>query len=139
MSKPFEGHEFDALRLNFEHQVQNLRYITRLDLQVFGGYLTLQLALGGWLSQAKLPNPQAKVGMLLIDLALAVIAAKLLLNSSQRRKEVVATLRNLNEERGAYLEDRAINAPTKLRLWLPWYLAGIAVVFVGVCLVILAA
>jgi hypothetical protein len=32
MSKPFEGHEFDALRLNFEHQVQNLRYMTRLDL-----------------------------------------------------------------------------------------------------------
>ena len=49
MTEVYKGHEFESLANLLGQQVENLRYMTQLDLRVFSGYLTLQLVLGGWL------------------------------------------------------------------------------------------
>ncbi len=41
-----EEHKFEALKLKYTDHVELLRFITKLDVQLFSGYITIQLALG---------------------------------------------------------------------------------------------
>ncbi|MCI0389513.1 MAG: hypothetical protein MOB07_12220 [Acidobacteria bacterium] len=137
----YKTHAFDALKANFESQVGLLRMMTQIDLQIFTGYITLQLALGGWLSTHTLKNWWLRIGMLLIDLGFSGIASKLLYNNYRRRKEVATTVANLNEalgftEKGIYIEDKTINSPTVFRPWFWWYFVGIGICLLGILFII---
>ena len=143
MPEIFRGHEFEALRCRFENQTESLHRMTLIDLRVFSGYITLQLALGAWLAthQDKLAAVTAKTGLMIIDLALALIAGVLLFNSYKRRKEVAGIVRNCNralgyETEGVYLHGEALNVPTRFRPWAGWYFLGIIAAFAGVGLVL---
>ncbi len=96
------GHEFEALRVTYEQQVQNLRAMTDIDLQVFTGIMTVQLVLGGWDAEHPLGNFWLKFGFLTIDVTVVFVAAALLVNNYRRRKEVVETL----EKRVSWPDDR---------------------------------
>ncbi len=50
MPEMLRGHEFEALTCRFENQTELLHRMTVIDLQVFSGYISLQLALGAWLA-----------------------------------------------------------------------------------------
>ncbi len=136
-----ETQKFEALKLRYSDQVELLREMTRIDLKIFIGYLTLQLAFGGWLSTHIFDNIIIKIGLLLIDLSLAGITSKLLYNNFRRRKEVAQTVRNLNEALNFnrvsyYLPDLKINSTTIFRPWWYWLLIGIIIGFLGVVLII---
>ena len=136
--------KFEALKLRYKDQVELLRFMTKLDFQIFGGYTTLQLALGSWLSQHTIAVPLAKVGILLVDLALALIAGILLYNDFRRRKEVVSTIKNINaalgySEPNVYLEGKVLNAETAFRPWAHFYILGVIVCFLGIILLIFKA
>lgn len=136
-----EEQKFDALKLRYSDHVELLRSITKLDVQVFSGYITVQLALGAWLATHPINGCWPKIGVILIDIALATIASKLLYNDYLRRKEVVAIIRNINQalgfdNKGIYLPDIPINVPTQTRPWFPWFLAGISVGVLGIILVV---
>lgn len=100
MEQAYKGHEFEALKMRYEDQVELLREITKLDLQIFSGYLTLQIALGGWLIAHPLQSLMMQIGMLLIDAALAAIAGYLHYSHFHRRREAVDTIKNLNRALG---------------------------------------
>jgi hypothetical protein len=143
MPQIISGHEFEALKCRFENQTEELHRITLIDLQVFSGYITLQLALGAWLAthRSNLPGTKARIGLMLIDLVLAFVAGALLRNSYKRRKEVSAIVGNCNEAlgyntEGIYLEKQALNIPTKPRSFVWCYLAAIAAAFAGIVLVV---
>ena len=143
MSKHYKNHEFEALRCRFENQTEQLYRMTLIDLRIFTGYITLQLALGAWTAthHAAIGSLTVRVGLLIIDLALAVIAAALLYNNYRRRTEVVGTVKNCNkalgyEDEGVYLEGSPLNAHTKFRPWAGWYFAGIVAGFTGVAMVL---
>ena len=135
--------KFEVLKMRYQDHVELLRSMTQVDLQVFGGYMTLQLALTGWLAEHPPRGLLPKVGIFLIDSALALIAARLLRNSTLRRKEAVATLTNIMHafslfRPGVYVQGCAINVKREFRLWGPWYVLGVVVGIVGVALVLFA-
>ena len=141
MQPIYEDHKFEALKLYYESHVSLLRELTNTDLRVFTGYITLQIAFGGWLSQNPLQGVGLKVGMLLIDLMLSGIVGVLLWNNYLRRREVVTILKNLSEALGfdtpdIYLPGRVLNVPTSFRPWWYWYLVGIAIGAAGIALII---
>lgn len=141
MKPAYLGREFEALRVRYEDQVELLRTLTKLDLQIFTGYLTLQAALGGWFATQPIGQWQTKFGILLVDFALTFIAAGLLYNNYRRRAEVVETIRNLCDAfgftvEGVYLPGRAINPPTTFRPWWYWFLTGIGIALIGVTIII---
>lgn len=138
----YKDHAFEALKLNFETQTSLLRFLTQIDLQVFIGYITLQLALASWLSSHPLNNWWIKVGVLLIDLVLSCICLMFLYNNYRRRKEVAETVRNLNEALGymnkdVYLEGKTINAQMNFRPFWWWYLVGIGISTFSLFLIII--
>jgi len=135
---------FDALRMRYEDHVELLRYMTRLDLQLFTGFMTIQLALGGWLATGPITAWLPLTGLLALDGALAAVGTILLRNNALRRKEAVATLKNVMGalgfyQPGFYSPGIVINAPGQFRLWGPWYTGAIAVAWGGVMLVAIAA
>lgn len=137
----YRGHEFEALKTRYEDQVTLLRSITQLDSQLFTGYMTLQLALGAWLSSHPLTRLRMQVGLLLIDLTLCFITSWFLYGSYKRRLEIVTTIKNICDalgftEKGIYLREKAINPETRLRAWGYWYIAGVWVTAVGIVLII---
>jgi hypothetical protein len=142
MADDWKGHEFEALSLRYQDQVELLRTMTQVDLRVFSGFLTLQLALGAWVSRNPPGGGLPRLGFLVLDLVLTGIAGKLLYNNYRRRKEVVGTLKNLNEalgfaRPGVYLQDRAINAATTFRPWWWWYLIGLLAAAFGFAVILL--
>jgi heme A synthase len=143
----YEGHEFEALKCRFEDQTELLYRMTLIDLRVFTGYITLQLALGAWIASHASDFSgivTLKVGMMLIDLVLAVVAMALIYSNRKRREEVVGIVKNCNvalgyEEPGIYLKDKSLNVHTKFRPWAGWYYTGIVVGVVGLALVLFGA
>jgi hypothetical protein len=81
------GHEFEALTCRFENQTELLHRMTVIDLQVFSGYISLQLALGAWLAthEHDLTGLVPRIGVMLIDLVPMVVAGALLYNNYKRR------------------------------------------------------
>lgn len=148
---PFRGlqmspeQKFEALRTRFLDQSQLLRHMTGVDFRIFGGYITIQLALGGWLGgENPLSNAWSAAGIALIDFVLAFIGAMLLRHNYQRRAEVVATLTNVMEAlgyqaAGLYLQDRSINVKYTVRPWGPWFLLGVVVGYIGLLLAVIGA
>ena len=135
--KMSDDQKFEALKMRYEDHVELLRYMTTLDFQIFGGYITLQLLVGSWLGEHAPDATAARVGIAIIDAALAIVAAALIHNDYMRRTEVVATLKNIATalcftEPGAYLAGIPLNAPTTFRAWRHWYWLGIFVAFCGI-------
>jgi len=135
-----EDQKFEALKLRYTDHVELLRFMTKLDVQVFSGYITIQLALGAWLATHPISGILPKTGIILIDIVLAVIATKLLWNDYQRRKEVVGIIKNINDalcfnKKGAYLPESPINVKTETRPWHTWFFIGIAVGVLGIIMV----
>ena len=48
----------EILTVAFGNHAQYLQWISQIDLRIFGGFLTLQLVLGGWLSENPRPGCQ---------------------------------------------------------------------------------
>ena len=132
--------KFEALKLRYADHAELLRFITKLDVQLFSGYITLQLALGAWLATHPINGIWPKIGVIVIDIVLAVIAYKLLWNDYKRREEVVGIIKNINDvlnfnKSGAYLSDSPINVQTETRSWHKWFFVGIVVGVLGIILV----
>ncbi len=138
------GQRFEALRMRYEDHVELLRMMTGLDLRLFSGVMAIQLALGGWLATNPVANWIPLAGVIALDGALAFIGTVLLRNNALRRKEAVATLKNVMTALGFYRDSFyvrgiTINAPGGFRLWGPWYIGGIVVSYVGLILVAVSA
>lgn len=135
---------FEALKMRYEDHAELLRVMTGIDLRVFTGLMAIQLGVGGWLATNPIADLLPLVGLLLLDGILALIGAVLLRNNALRRREAVATLKNVMTVLGFYCADFyangiTINAAGRLRLWGPWYIAGIVVAYFGLVLVALSA
>jgi hypothetical protein len=144
MEPTYKGHEFEALKLEYETQIQLLRFLTNLDLRIIAGYITIQLVLGSWLLENPVTERVQIRGLLLIDFVVAVLAAILVRNTYLRRKEVVEVIKNLNDALGyntpgVYLEDRAIHVPTTFRPWRGIYWTAITLGFIGIVLIMYGA
>jgi hypothetical protein len=139
-----EDQRFEALRMRYEDHVELLRVMTGLDLRLFSGVMALQLALGGWLASNPVKNWPPLIGILVLDGVLAFFGGVLLRNNALRRKEAVATLKNVMGALGFYREGfyvagLTINAPGRFRLWGPWYIRGVVVAYIGLVLVAISA
>ena len=135
-----EEQKFEALKLRYADHVELHRFITKLDVQLFIGYIAVQLALGAWLATHTINGSWPKIGIVLIDIAFAVIVSRLFWNDYKRREEIVGIIKNINEalnfnKSGVYLADFPINVQTEPRPWHKWFFAGIAVGILGIIIV----
>jgi hypothetical protein len=140
----WEEKKFDLLKIRFDDQVSLLRKLTDIDLQVFGGYLTISLAFASWVTQQAPKESGSILGLALISGVIAVSATVLLLFNAKRRVEVVGTVKNLNlalgyDVVGAYIEDKKLNADTKFRPWKNVFFFCIWTVYAGILLVLFRA
>lgn len=136
MTKAYEGHEFDALKLRYEDQVGLLRSLTQFDFKIFVGFFTLQLVLASWLSANPISSCTVRTSLAVIDAVLAALSVKLLHNQHCRRQEVAATIANINtalgfDEPGLYLPNGPLNSPYQRRYWFKWYAAGVVIATAG--------
>jgi hypothetical protein len=119
-----------------------LRSLTQFDFKIITAFFSLQIVLSGWLATNPVPDTLMKIGLFIIDIALAGISIVLLCNQYLRRKEVIATVMNLNrafgyEEPGVYLnKEETINPQYKSRPMFWWYAFAVAFSFLGFCLVL---
>jgi len=135
--------KFEALKIRFLDQVELLHRLTMIDLRIFSGFITLQLALGAWLTTQQNMLFTLKFGLGVIDFGLAFVAYALLRNNTLRRKEVVGTVVNCAtalkyKEPGYYLDgEEPLDSKSKLRLWKGYYNFGILITLVGIYLILL--
>jgi hypothetical protein len=134
--------KFQAVLARFQDHSEMLRAITGIDLQILGGFMTLQLGLAAWLTDHAPKTPTAKWGLLLLSGILTTFAVKLLYNSYRRRDEVVASLLNTKKvlrfcDQGVYLPYATLDAETTYRPWWPWYVITCCMTFLGVGAIIL--
>jgi hypothetical protein len=132
---------FQALLARFQDHVEILRALTTLDLQIIGGFMTLQLALAAWLIDHTPKTAVARGGMVFLSGILTALTAKLLYNDYRRRKEVVQSLSHAKAVLGfdrpdTYLQEKPLDAPTVFRPWWPWYLVACVLTFLAVAAII---
>jgi hypothetical protein len=132
---------FEALRIRFEDQARLLATMTDLDLRIFGGYISIQLALGGWLGQHAPTKIGVAIGIAIIDLAMAAIAGVMLRYNAVYRTEVVTNIKNALDafeftRPGAYLKGRTLNSMGPTRRWAPLFYVGVLAGYIGLLLVI---
>jgi len=142
--KNLSDNQFQALITRFKDQTEELYRLTLLDLRIFSGYLTLQLAMGAWLATkgSGILDNWGKFGLLLIDFGLMLITTVILDKNFQRRKEVKDTVLNCNEalgfeEHGIYLTGRPLNAKSAFRPWIMLYQLSVILAFIGEILIII--
>ena len=92
-----KNQKFESLKMRYKDHVELLRFMTKLDVQIFSGYITVQLALGAWIAANPIKGCWTKLGIILIDLVLAAIAFMLLHKDAKRRTEVVGIIKNIND------------------------------------------
>jgi len=120
-----EKNRFEAAKMCYQQHVALLSTMTRFDLQIITGYLSIQFLVVGW--AAKPPLPAAtRLGLSLVDLALLLVAFVLLLMSRWRRKEVAGVVWKLNDAlgfavEGVYLGGRTVQRNEPVHYWWPWY------------------
>lgn len=141
MTKVYEGHEFEALKMRYEDQVNLLRSLTQFDFKIFVAFFTLQLAMGSWLSANPVSSCAVRVALAAIDVVLAALSVKLLHNQHCRRQEVVDTIKNINtalgfDDPGVYLPSGPLNPPYKRRYWFNWYFVGVVIATTGLLVVL---
>jgi hypothetical protein len=135
-----DNQKFEAIKYRHEDQSKLLQKMTDVDLKVFISFLTLQLALGGFITQIDLAI-ESKIGLFMLDIALSLICSILLWNNYKRRKEVSATIRNCNQALGydldgVYIENKKINSPTVFRPWFWWYIIGMILSIIGILVIL---
>ncbi|WP_298535876.1 hypothetical protein [uncultured Algibacter sp.] len=128
--------KFEALLHRHADMSNLLQVMMRADLRIFSGFLTLQFAFGGFISQFSL-SEFGKIGLFIIDLALASTCYFILRNHNERRNEVVQTLKNCNEalgynEPGVYIESKPLNSKTERRPWLKFYIISNIITVIGI-------
>jgi hypothetical protein len=133
--------KLQSIMAGFNNQVEYLRVLGNIDLRIFTGYITLQLILAGWLSKLQSATYVAKLGFLLIDLSLSVVAAFLLVMNDKRRSAALKTFINIIDamgfnEPGEYLPEKPLFAGKRAPSSLPWYLVSIVISTIGVSLVL---
>ena len=141
VTKVYEGHEFESLKMRYEDQVDLLRSLTQFDFKIFVTFFTLQLAMGGWFSANPVSSCTVRIALATIDIVLAALSVKLLHNQHCRRQEVADTIKNINkalgfDEPGVYLEGAALNPLYTRRYWYRWYCLGVVIATTGLLVVL---
>ena len=134
-----DNQKFEALMARYRDQVELMRALTKIDLQVFSGFITLQIVVVGWLLEHPIEECVLKSGSAIIDLTLTLVAVVLLTNNYFRRKETKRTLDNVMtalrfDEPDFYSLGQPLNPKYTFRPWLPFYLTAVIATFVVVLL-----
>lgn len=133
--------KFQAVIVRFQDHVEMLRGLTRIDLQLLFGYMTLEFAFGSWLVKNPLEDTATRIGLIGLNSTLFFMAIKLMYNNYRRRSEVVSSLKNVLDylgfrSEGVYLKNKALDAESKYRPWWWWYVIGCFVTYLSTSYII---
>src|SRR5258708_24408070 len=97
MDKPvYEDNRCEILTTRYKEQAAHLRDLNQYDLRVFGGFLTIQLALASWLTIHAPDRWLARRAILAIDMALLTVCLMFIRANRRRRDEIRLTILNIN-------------------------------------------
>lgn len=136
MEPVYKGKEFEALKLRYKDQVEFLRSNSLFNFRVLSGFFAIQILIGGWILKYPPINMSFRIGLLIMDVVMAIISIIFLINLFKRRKEAIDTVRNINEAlgftvKGAYLDCNTINAEPMTSRW-TWFIAYIICILISV-------
>lgn len=132
--------KFEAVKYRHEDQAKLLQKMSEIDLKIVMSFITLQLALGSFITQINL-SCYGKVGLCILDVSLFCVCIYLLSHNNKRRKEATSTITNCNialgyKEPNLYITDNALNPETKPRRWFNGYLVGLILSVIGIFVVV---
>ena len=136
-----EDQKFEAIKYRHDDQSKLLQFLSRIDHQIYGGLLTIQLTFGGFLSQVDNLSTNARIGLATIDASIFIVCALMLYKNYQRRSEIVDVIKRCNQalkfdESGFYLPGVKINTETKFRPWLLFYVIGLGISVIGIVIIL---
>jgi tellurite resistance protein TehA-like permease len=142
MAKHYIGHEFEALKLRYEDQVCLLRRITESENKLFLAFIGFQLSAFVWVAKsASLDDCLSGVVLIFANVALSLLLFLFLLRNYERRNEVIATVRNINEALGftaigVYLPEKTLNPEYRAIKFPVLYQSSVAISCLIFCLVV---
>lgn len=132
----------ELVRYRHEEQAKLSIHLGNVDNRIFIGFITLQITVMGFIFHTTYNLSWVmKIVLLVIDAMLCLACGMMLYNHKMRRVEVTQTIKNCNEylgfsQAGEYLQDKAINSPTKDRPWFWLYVLTICVLFSAFCCIL---
>ena len=140
----YRGKELDVLLAHYTEQAAGLRDVYNYEFKWFSGYLTLQLALAGWLTAHPINGQLQRIGIFCANIALLIVCTGMINGLRSRRREIRTTIRNINTalgfyEVGAYVQGIAISPePPSARRFL-WHMSGCLIGFAGSTITLFAS
>jgi hypothetical protein len=140
MNELIDEKKLTVLLERYKEHAAHIRHLDNFDVRIFGGFITLQLALASWFAVNPIHAPLIKLGVIAVNAALLLVAFFIISGSRNRRKEVVQVIWNISEalgldRAGTYLAEKPINPPPHpRRFW--WYEIGCIIGFVGTTIVL---
>ena len=140
MSEFFLTKKIEILLVRYQEHAAHIRHLDNFDVRIFGGFISIQLALAGWFATHSIDGVFAKFGLSLVNFSLLLACLMILRGSHKRRKEVVQVIWNISEALGldrvgTYLPNKAINPQHHVRqFW--WYEIGTCFGFMGTMFVL---
>ena len=147
-----EKTKWEMVKYRHEDQAKLSQHLGNQDFKTFGGFITLQLTVSGFIyslinnstDHAVSPTELSmtiKIAFVIIDTCLCFICGRLLWRHKKRREEVTQTIKNCNEylgfsQVGFYLKDKAINATTENRFWFKAYIATIITFWIAFIIIL---
>lgn len=133
--------KFQAALALFLDQAQLIRDLKQNDLQVVGGFITLQLALAAWLAEHPPMTFWGSLGLFGLSIILSFLSWKFLEKSDRRRAQVVASLRNTKaalrfSQKEIYIKGAALDVQTMFEPSLRLYEGVLFLTILGVGVVI---
>ncbi len=140
----YDGRKFEVAMMLYENQTSLLKYMSEIDNKIITGFITIQIAIGWWLTTV---IPEAEIpkivlfGIWLIDLGVTIIFVKLFFVHRQRRDEVVKTLTNVKEVlgitmEGAFLKCKKLMPYCGFKPWAKYYVWMTVLVFLGITFIV---
>jgi len=133
--------KFQAALALFLDQAQVIRDLKQNDLQVVGGFITLQLALAAWLAEHPPMTFWGSLGLFGLSIILSFLSWKFLEKNHRRRAQVVDSLRNTKaalrlSQKEIYIKGAALDVQTMFEPSLRLYVGVLLLTILGVGVVI---
>jgi hypothetical protein len=123
--------QIDVLKLVYSEEGQNLRFETSTAQRLMTYFVTVELALGAWVSSADPFDERGRWAIFLLKFAFGGCIVTLIVLNYRRRLEVVMPMRRALAalrltEPGVYLQDEPIHAWKVNASWRNWYIGLVA-------------
>src|SRR3990172_4272816 len=92
--------KIEVLLTRYKEHAAHIRHLDNFDVKIFGGFISIQLALASWFAIHPIDDVLTKFGLCIVNFSLLIVTFFIILGSRNRRHEVVAVIWNISKALG---------------------------------------